>query len=93
MKKTVKIKESDIQKIVSKVIIEGENMEEIMALSKSSEDDTVDVDTASTDKIVELTLAKNFENGDVYILKDAFSDTPEILGVISTSGQLRKAAE
>lgn len=93
MKKAVKIKESDIKQIVSKLIIEGENMEEIMALSKSSPEDGGSVDVETIDQNVELTLAKNHENGDVYILKDAFSDNPEILGVISTSGEIRKAAE
>lgn len=93
MKKTIKIKEGDIKQIVANIIKESNgNLDEYMYLNPQTDDDTSgDVETEQG--TVELTLAKSPTTGDVYVLKDAFSDAPEILGIISSTGEVRQAAE
>jgi hypothetical protein len=92
MKKTFKIKETDIQKIVTKIIKENETLDEYMALMGDEGEDMEDADPNTPGVQVELTLAKNYQTGDVYILKDAFSEEPEILGIVNASGEVKKAA-
>lgn len=45
----------------------------------------MDADPTEPGVQVELTLAQNPDTGDVYILKDAFSPNPEILGIVKNA--------
>ena len=89
--KIIKLTENDIVKIVAKIIKEGQSIEEFIASSPDIKpddsevdvaDDNIDVEPETPGVQVELTLAMNPENNDVYILKDAFSDEPTIVGVV-----------
>lgn len=87
--KVIKLTESDIANLIIKIMQEGKSLDEYIQSSPDVQTATggsdVDVDADAPGVQVELTLAQNPENNDVYILKNAFTDEPEILGVVKNA--------
>jgi hypothetical protein len=70
MSKIIKLKESDIEKIVSTILTEEYHMEEDMDVSE--------VSPSQGGSDVNFTYATNNKTGEVYIVIDPQSDNPKI---------------
>lgn len=74
MSKVIKLKQSDIEKIVNNILQEGE-----FDPNDNFDDFDTKVQPEELSGGVELTLAQDEETGEYYVLKNGQSDNPEIV--------------